>query len=88
MGKSVFEFGDIFCYYFLEYITSPFGFQLRSFFNVHDPRVWFLMESPSSCIFFSQLLSSFSKSSYFFLFIDILSLISEILSSTCSSLLE
>jgi hypothetical protein len=25
-----------------------------------------LMESPSSCIFFSQLLSSFSKSSYFF----------------------
>jgi hypothetical protein len=47
-----------------------------------------LMESESSCIFLSQILSILSKESSLFFLIFILSLSPEILSSTCSSLLE
>jgi hypothetical protein len=46
------------------------------------------MESLGSCIFLSQLLSYLTKSSSVFSLISISSLSSEILSSTCSSLLE
>jgi hypothetical protein len=47
-----------------------------------------LMESVSSCILLSQLLSYLTKISCVFSLISILSLSSETLSSTCSSLLE
>jgi hypothetical protein len=47
-----------------------------------------LMELLSSYIFFSQFLSYLTKISFVFSLISVLSLSSEILSSTCSSLLE
>jgi hypothetical protein len=47
-----------------------------------------LMESVSSCIFLSHVLSCLTKSYLVFPWISILSLSSEVLSSTCSSLLE
>jgi hypothetical protein len=50
-------------------------------------RFGFLMESLSSCIFLSHLLSILSNSSSVFSLISILSSSPEILSSTCSSLL-
>jgi hypothetical protein len=56
-----------------EYIIYPFGL---------------LMELLNSYIFLSQLLSCLTKISSVFALISILSLSSEILSSTCSSLLE
>jgi hypothetical protein len=61
---------------------------LSSFFNAHDCQVWLLMESLSSCIFPSQFLSCLIKISFVLSLISILSLSSQFLSSTCSSLLE
>jgi hypothetical protein len=55
---------------------------LFSFFNDHDSQLL------SSCILLSQLLSCLTKIFSVFPFISILSLSSEILSFTCSSLQE
>jgi hypothetical protein len=79
---------EIFCNYFVEYITYTFGLHLFSFFDSHDLQVWSFDGSQSCYIFLSQLLSLFSKSSSLFSLISILSSSLEILSSTCSSLLE
>jgi hypothetical protein len=58
------------------------------FFKTHDSQVWSFIESLNSCIFLSQLLSYMTKISSVFSLISILSLNSEILSSTCFILLE
>jgi hypothetical protein len=60
---------------------------LFSFFNAHDSQVWSFDGVASSCIFPSQLLCCLTIYSVFCL-ISILSLSPEILSSTCSTLLE
>jgi hypothetical protein len=45
---------------------------LFSFFHSHDSQVWPLMESLSSCIFLSQLLSCLSKIYFVFSLISFL----------------
>jgi hypothetical protein len=39
-GKNFLESWEIFCYYFIEYITYPFGLHIFSFFNVLDSQIW------------------------------------------------
>jgi hypothetical protein len=38
-GQNFLEIWEIFCYYFIKYITYPFGLYLF-FFNDHDSQVW------------------------------------------------
>jgi plasmid replication initiation protein len=61
---------------------------LLSFFNAHDSQVWSFDGISEFLHIVSQLLSSLTKSFSVFSLISILSLNSEILSSSCSSLLE
>jgi hypothetical protein len=56
------EIWDIFCYYFVEYITYTFGLHILSF-NDHDSQIWSVTELLSPCIFLSQFLSLLSKNS-------------------------
>jgi hypothetical protein len=37
-GQNFLEIWEIFCYYFIEYITYPFGLQLL--FNACDSQIW------------------------------------------------
>jgi hypothetical protein len=37
-GHNFLEIWEIFCYYFIEYVTYPFSLHL--FFNAHDSQVW------------------------------------------------
>jgi hypothetical protein len=38
-GQIFLEVSEIFCYYFIEYITYPFDLHLFSFFNAHDSQI-------------------------------------------------
>jgi hypothetical protein len=82
-----FEIWEIFCYYFVEYITYTFGLQF-SFFNAHDEQVWSFNGIAEFFMFILQLLSFLSKDSSVLSLISILPLSPEILSFACSSLLE
>jgi hypothetical protein len=86
-GQNFLKIWEIFCYYFIEYTINPFCLDLFSFFMPMILRFGLLMKLVSSCIFLSQLLSCLTFLQFFSL-ISILSSTSEILSSTCSSLLE
>jgi hypothetical protein len=39
-GHNFFDIWEFFCYYFIEYITYPFGLYLFFFLNAHDSQVW------------------------------------------------
>jgi hypothetical protein len=87
-GHKFLEIWEIFCYYLIAYIMNTFCLDLFSFFNAHDFQACSLYEVSKSCIFLSQVLSCLTNSSSVFPLISILSLSSEILSSTWSSLLK
>jgi hypothetical protein len=85
-GQNFLEIWEVFCYYFIEYITFLFDLHLFSFFNAYDSQIWYFNGVAD---FFSQLLSYFTKSSsLFFPLTSILVSGCEILFSPCSSLLE
>jgi hypothetical protein len=87
-GHHFLENWEIFCYYFVQYITYTSGLQFFSFFNAHDLQVW----SFDGIAEFLQVpittVESFVQGLFCFSLILVLSLSSEILSSTWSSLLE
>jgi hypothetical protein len=85
-GQLFLKIWEIFCYYFVLYITYPFGLHLFSFFDAHDSQAWSFNGVPGFlCIPFTAFVSS--KSSFVFFFNIYLSSSPKILSSTCSSLL-
>jgi hypothetical protein len=66
-GQIYLEIWEIFCYYFIDYAAYPFFYPFSPSSMPMILRFGLLMELPSSCIFFSQLLSCLSKISFFFL---------------------
>jgi hypothetical protein len=88
MDNSFSRLGKIFCYYFVEYIMYSFGLHLFSFFNAHDSQVWSFDGVAGFLHIPFTALYLFQEEFFCFSLISILSLSSEILSSTCSSLLE
>jgi hypothetical protein len=84
IGHLFLEFWEIFCYYFVEYITYIFGLHL--FFNAYDLQVWSFNGVAEFLHIPFKVLES--KNSSGFSLMSVLSLSPEILFSTCSSLLE
>jgi hypothetical protein len=39
-GQKFLEIWEIFCYYFIKYVSYLFGLYLFSFFNAHESQVW------------------------------------------------
>jgi hypothetical protein len=87
-GHSFLQTWEIFCYYFVAYITNPFCLHPSLSSMPIILRFGHLMELVNSCIFLSQGLSCLTNSSLVFPLIPFLSSSSEILSSACSILLD
>jgi hypothetical protein len=84
IGISFLRFGKFSAIILLNIFPMPLAYTSSPFSVTMIHRLGLLKESQSSCVFLSQLFGLFSKYSL----IPILSLSPEILSSTCSSLLE
>jgi hypothetical protein len=86
MGKTTLSFGKCSVSILLNILHIPLAYTSSPLSMPMILRSGFLMEPLSSCIFLSQLLSFWLRVVFFFNLYFILS--SEILSSTCSTLLE